>query len=194
MSTHGISPIYTASWTTVTSLPPIRAKGPPSDAPMVRFELAPGQGIQDVSRIAQPSKLIAPRGLSQLPTVTELPKDNVYPRDFAHIYGVLDDRYNSDPSSSLCVWDMVCLAVVHAFGHGRKVAGAVSHQLTIPVLVEQVAVRAAVGCFWDALADFAATAWVPRVPRRHRIQLLTCQPFIAWHTVLRGNGLRVVRR
>jgi hypothetical protein len=52
-------------------------------------------------------------------------------------------------------------------------------------------VRAAVGCFWDALADFAAAA---RVPRRHRIQLLTCQPFIAWHTVLRGNGLRVVRR
>ena len=89
------------------------------------------------------------------------------------------------------VWDMVCLAVIHAFEHGRKVAWAVSHQLTIPVLVEQVAVRAAVGCFWDALADFAATA---RVPRRHRIQLLTCQPFIAWHTVLCGNGLRVVRR
>jgi hypothetical protein len=43
-----------------------------------------------------------------------------------------------------------------------------SHQINIPVLVEQVAVRVAVGSFWDALADCAATA---RVPRRHRIQL-----------------------
>jgi hypothetical protein len=61
----------------------------------------------------------------------------------------------------------------------------------VPVLVEQVAVRAALGAFWDALADFAATA---RVPRRHRNQLFTRQPFISWHTVLWGNGLRVVRR
>jgi hypothetical protein len=53
---------------------------------------------------------------------------------------------------------MVCLAVIHAFEHGRKVAWAVSQQLNIRVLVEQVAVRAAVGSFWYALADFAATA------------------------------------
>lgn len=66
-----------------------------------------------------------------------------------------------------------------------------SHRLNVPVLVEQVAVRAAVGSFWDVLADFAATA---RVPSRYKNHLLTRQPFIAWHTVLRGNGLRVIRR
>jgi hypothetical protein len=89
------------------------------------------------------------------------------------------------------VWDMVCLAAVHAFEKGRKAAWAVSSDLGVPQLVEQVAVRAAVGAFWDALADFAATA---RVPSRYRNRLLTQQPFIAWHTVLRGNGLCVVRR
>jgi hypothetical protein len=66
----------------------------------------------------------------------------------------------------------------------------VAQQLQVPVLVEQVAVRAAKGTFWDALADFAATA---KVPARYKNLLLTRQPFIAWHTVLRGNGLRVVR-
>jgi hypothetical protein len=96
----------------------------------------------------------------------------------------------------------ICLTAIHAFEHGRRVAWAASQQLNVSLLVEQVAVRAAVGSFWDAIADFAATA---RVPRRHRIQLLTCQPFIqdvqdvsrhpvAWHIVLRGNGLCVVRR
>lgn len=89
------------------------------------------------------------------------------------------------------VWDMVCIAAIHAFDLGRRAAWAVSHRLSVPVLVEQVAVRAAVGAFWDALADFAATA---RVPSRCRNQLLTRQPFVAWHTVLRGNGLRVIRR
>lgn len=89
------------------------------------------------------------------------------------------------------VWDMVCIAAIHAFDLGRRAAWAVSHRLSVPVLVEQVAVRAAVGAFWDALADFAATA---RVPSRRRNQLLTRQPFVAWHTVLRGNGLRMIRR
>ena len=89
------------------------------------------------------------------------------------------------------VWDMVCLASIHAFEKGRRAAWAVASDLVVPVLVEQVAVRAALGAFWDALADFAATA---RVPRRCKNQLLTRQPFISWHTVLRGNGLRVVRR
>jgi hypothetical protein len=77
------------------------------------------------------------------------------------------------------IWDMVCLAAIKAFEHGRRVAWAVSQRIGVPVLVEQVAVRAAVGAFWDshdAIADFAATA---RVPRRHRIQLLTRQPFLA---------------
>jgi hypothetical protein len=86
---------------------------------------------------------------------------------------------------------MVCLAAMHAFDKGRRAAWAVASDLGVPVLVEQVAVRAALGAFWDALADFAATA---RVPRRYKNQLFTRQPFISWHTVLRGNGLRVVRR
>ena len=89
------------------------------------------------------------------------------------------------------VWDMVCLAAIHAFERGRRAAWAVSDNLGVPALVEQVAVGAALGVFWDALADFAATA---KVPSRYRNQLLTRQPFIAWHTVLRGNGLRVMRR
>ena len=89
------------------------------------------------------------------------------------------------------VWDMVCLAAIHAFERGRRAAWAVQGDLGVPVLVEQVAVRAAVGAFWEALADFAATA---RVPQRYRNQLLTRQPFLAWHIVLRGNGLHVVRR
>jgi hypothetical protein len=89
------------------------------------------------------------------------------------------------------VWDMVCLAAIHAFEKGRKAAWAVSRDLGVPVLVEQVAVRAALGAVWDALADFAATA---RVPQRYRNLFFTCQPFISWHTVVRGNSLRVVRR
>jgi hypothetical protein len=89
------------------------------------------------------------------------------------------------------VWNMVCLAAIHAFDKGRRAAWAVASDLVVPVLVEQVAVRAALGACWDALADFAATA---RVPRRYRNQLFTRQPLISWHTVLRGNGLRVVRR
>jgi hypothetical protein len=86
---------------------------------------------------------------------------------------------------------MVCLAAIHAFEHGRQVAWAVSHQLPVPVLAEQVAVRAAQGGFWDALADSAATA---KIPAWYKYLLLTRMPFIAWHTVVRGNGLRVVRR
>jgi hypothetical protein len=85
------------------------------------------------------------------------------------------------------IWDVVCLAAIHAFEHGRRVAWAVSQRMACLYM-----------CWWskwrcgrrlvlfDAIADFAATA---RVPRRHRIQLLTWQPFLAWHTVLRGDGL-----
>jgi hypothetical protein len=58
----------------------------------------------------------------------------------------------------------------------------VASDLGVPVLVEQVAVRAALGAFWDALADFAATA---RVPRLYKNLLFTRQPFTSWHTVLR---------
>jgi len=58
-------------------------------------------------------------------------------------------------------------------------------------LVRQVAARSAVGAFWSALTDFAATL---KVPQQARTTALTHQPFIAWHVVLRGNGLRVIRR
>jgi hypothetical protein len=43
------------------------------------------------------------RILSHTPSITRAqvvtgpPKDDVYPRDFAHIYGVLDDRYITPP-------------------------------------------------------------------------------------------------
>jgi hypothetical protein len=90
------------------------------------------------------------------------------------------------------VWDMVCLAAVHAFEHGRRTAWAVSSQLSVPDMIETVAVRAAAASFWEALTDFAVTA---KVPKTARTLLLTRQPFMSWHVVLvSGNGLRVVRR
>jgi hypothetical protein len=90
------------------------------------------------------------------------------------------------------VWDMVCIAVIHAFERGRRAAWAVSDQLSVPVLVEQVAMRSAVAAFWEALADFAATT---KVPSCMRTAALTHQPFLFLHVVLvRGSGLRVVRR
>jgi hypothetical protein len=59
-------------------------------------------------------------------------------------------------------------------------------------MIENVAIKAATAAFWDVLADFAATAIIPRAARTLQ---LTQQPFLAWHIVLaRGNGLRVVRR
>jgi hypothetical protein len=89
------------------------------------------------------------------------------------------------------VWDMVCLAAIHAMDRGRCTAWATAPSLTTPVLVEQVAGRAAVAAFWSALADFAATVVVPR---RQRTFLLT-HPFLAWHVVLvQGSGLCVMRR
>ena len=90
------------------------------------------------------------------------------------------------------VWDLVCLAAVHAMNIARKTAWAVGQHLTAQPLVEHIAGRAAVGAFWDALADFAATMKTPRTAQN---ALLTQQPFLAWHVVVRcGSGLRVVRR
>eukprot|EP00775_Hariotina_reticulata_P015226 gene15226-biopygen2442 len=60
------------------------------------------------------------------------------------------------------VWDMVCLAALHALDRGRCTAWAAAPSLATPVLVEQVAARAAVAAFWSALADFAATVVVPK--------------------------------
>ena len=90
------------------------------------------------------------------------------------------------------VWDFVCLAFAHACERGRKAAWAVGQGLQACDLVGRVAVLAARGGLWDVLADFAATA---RVPRAARTAQLTRQPFVAWHVVAtHGTGLRVVRR
>ena len=90
------------------------------------------------------------------------------------------------------VWDMVCLAAVHAFEHGRRTAWAVSSHLNVPDMIETVAIRAAKASFWEALTDFAVTI---KIPNTARTLLLTLQPFMSWHVVLiSGNGMRVVRR
>ena len=97
-----------------------------------------------------------------------------------------------DPGIDRLVWDLVCLAAVHAMNIARKTAWAASQRLTAQPLIERIAARAAVGAFWDALADFAATLKTPRTAQN---ALLTQQPFLAWHVVLRcGSGLRVVRQ
>jgi hypothetical protein len=89
------------------------------------------------------------------------------------------------------VWDMVCVASIHALETGRAAAWAVSRRVPAADLVAAVAGRAAVASLWSALADFAATTTVPRALRG---PALTRQPFLAWHVVLlRGSGLRVVR-
>ena len=90
------------------------------------------------------------------------------------------------------VWDMVCLAAVHAFEHGRRTAWAVSSHIDVPDMVETVAVRAAKASFWEALTDIAVTA---KLPKTARTLLLTRQPFLSWHVVLvSGSGLVVIQR
>ena len=90
------------------------------------------------------------------------------------------------------VWDMVCLAAIHAMNIGRCAAWSVSRGVPAADVVSAVAIKAAKAAFWSALADFAATTQVPDWARTAN---LTQQPFIAWHVVLqRGTGLRVVRR
>jgi hypothetical protein len=64
-------------------------------------------------------------------------------------------------------------------------------QLPTPDLVLVVADKVARASFWSVLADFAASAVVPR---RAWSGLLPNQPFLSWSTaVVRGNGLVVVR-
>jgi hypothetical protein len=91
------------------------------------------------------------------------------------------------------IWDMVCLAAIRAWDRGRAAAWSVRDRPgQTRAGVRGTASRAAVGAFWDALADFAATAYVPRASRTAG---LTSHPFLAWHVVvLAGSGLRVVRR
>jgi hypothetical protein len=56
-------------------------------------------------------------------------------------------------------------------------------------VINSVAIKAAKAAFWDALAEFAATA---HVPTWARTAALTMQPFISWHVVVQqGTGLRV---
>jgi hypothetical protein len=90
------------------------------------------------------------------------------------------------------VWDLVCLAVVHAWEIGRSAAWAVSLQGAVGQdIVRTVASKAAVAALWSALSDFAAVVKVPRGVRSR----LIAHPFISWHVVVqRGTGLRVVRR
>ena len=89
------------------------------------------------------------------------------------------------------VWDMVCLAAVHAMNVGRQAAWSVSRRLETPDLVAGVVKKVARAAFWSVLADFAVSAVVPRVARTGQ---LTNQPFLAWSVVLvRGSGLQVVR-
>jgi hypothetical protein len=88
---------------------------------------------------------------------------------------------------------MVCLAFSTACERARQAAYSLhKHSRLPPDVLGMVAVRIARGALWDVLADFAATASLRKVDRTGR---LTCQPFVAWHTVLvHGAGLRVVRR
>jgi hypothetical protein len=89
------------------------------------------------------------------------------------------------------VWDMVCLAAVHAMNVGRQAAWSLSHRLETPDLVADVVQKIAKAAFWSVLADFAVSAVVPRAARTAR---LTNQPFLVWPVVVvRGSGLRVVR-
>ena len=89
------------------------------------------------------------------------------------------------------VWDMVCLAAVHAMNVGRQSAWSLSHRLETPDLVVAVVQRIVRAAFWGVIADFAVSAVVPRSARTG---LLANQPFLAWPVVLvRGNGLQVVR-
>jgi hypothetical protein len=89
------------------------------------------------------------------------------------------------------VWDMVCLAAVHAMNVGRQAAWSVSHRLETSDLVADVVRKVARAAFWNVLADFAVSAVVPNAARTGR---LTNQPFLVWPVVVvRGSGLRVVR-
>jgi hypothetical protein len=89
------------------------------------------------------------------------------------------------------VWDMVCLAAIHAMNVGRQAAWSVADRVASPDLVADVVKRIVKAAFWNVLADFAVSAVVPMSARNG---LLTNQPFLAWPVVVvRGSGLRVVR-
>lgn len=90
------------------------------------------------------------------------------------------------------VWDMVCLAAIHAIDLGRRAAWVTSQRLEVPALVDDVVRRVARAGFWDVLTDLAVSVVVPD---RARTASLLQQPFVTWCLLLaRGNGMRVVRR
>jgi hypothetical protein len=53
------------------------------------------------------------------------------------------------------VWDMVCLAALHAMNVGRQAAWSVSNRVASPDLVADVLKRMVKAAFWGVLADFA---------------------------------------
>jgi hypothetical protein len=89
------------------------------------------------------------------------------------------------------VWDMVCLAAIHAMNVGRQAAWSVADRVASPDLVANVVKQIVKAAFWNVLADFAVSAVLPMSARTG---LLTNQHFLAWPVVVvRGSGLRVVR-
>jgi hypothetical protein len=90
------------------------------------------------------------------------------------------------------LWDMDCLAAIHAMNVGWQAAWSVSDRVASPDLVANVVKRIVKACFlWNVLADFAVSAVVPMSAC---YGLLINQPFLAWPVVVvRGSGLRVVR-
>jgi hypothetical protein len=102
------------------------------------------------------------------------------------------------PDIMQLVWDMVCLAAVHAMERGRRAAWAVAAGgLPAGPAVAAVATRAARGGLWDVLADFAATARVRPPAEGAAVQSFARQPCIVWVAAPAGGGpgrLQVVRR
>lgn len=94
------------------------------------------------------------------------------------------------PQLHRLVWDLVCLASVHAMNLGRQAAWAV-RGLEVPVLVADVAVRAACADFWSVLADLAVSVVVPEAACDAS---LAQQPFVSWHEAADGGGGMRVRR
>jgi hypothetical protein len=63
------------------------------------------------------------------------------------------------------VWDMVCLAAIHAMNVGRQAAWSVADRVESPDLVANVVKRIVKAAFWNVLADFAVSAVVPMSAR-----------------------------
>lgn len=78
---------------------------------------------------------------------------------------------------------MLCLAAMHAFGHGRKVACWATIQLSVPSPAEQAAMASS--ALLDALAELTATARVLHHYKNHRshgshslLEVLCCMAMV----------------